>query len=425
MKILFVILLSLTLSYAQLPEYLQTQEESVFQLPPQESSDIEEIPTIPIDKTIEKNIVINDDKIENLVQKNINLNYYTEVPFEMQEGAAHNIYAKYVNFPKAIYVPQRVALEVEATVTTSDFTKIETRFLNEKGVSVINPKQVWEKKSENSYKNIYFFKTYEESLQLPILQVVLYKNEKVIDAIFLKAQDVITTKVALEDEQFSNIIARSVQVISAKTRQYNNDELLVVLELEAINGNLEDFRLKEYKEQFLMSLEDEYPKQKLVYNTIVPIHTKELRFNYYNTIANSFTQINVPIKLEEELVSTQTDLNPNDSNLEVYKKIALGSATGFFLVVFIFRRRKIYLIISIIFAISLYTFIKPNDAAIIDKDINIYILPTNKSTVFFITPAKQIVEVLYKKHGFVKVVFKINQNNTTIGWVKEEDVVEN
>ncbi len=424
MKIFFAILLGFVISYAQLPEYLQTQEESVFQLPPQESSEIEEIPTLPITKSSNEEQILSNEEIETQVEKEQFARFFEEVPFYLEEGSSRNIYAKFIEFPKAIYTPQRFAVKIEAIITTTAFTKIETRFLNAQGISVINPEQEWTQKGKNSFESTYFFKTHAQELQIPTFQIVLYNNEEIIDAIFLQPKEVINTKIAIEDIQFSNIIASDLKVISAKTRQYNNDELLTILELEATNGNLEDFRLKEYNNQLLLSLEDEYPQQKLTYNTIIPIHKKELRFSYYNTTTNDFKLISVPLVLEEELVSTQTNLNPNESNLEIYKKIAFGAVTIFFLVIYILKRRNIYIIIALILATIFFMYVKPNGAMIIEENTNIYILPTNKSTVFFITPTKQIVEVLEKKSDFSKIIFKIDEEKTTVGWVKEKDIVE-
>jgi len=68
---------------------------------------------------------------------------------------------------------------------------------------------------------------------------------------------------------------------------------------------------------------------------------------------------------------------------------------------------------------------KPNSAMVIEEETKIYILPTNNSTVFYITPNKQHVEILDKKEHFIKILFKLNDHNgKTVGWIKEEDIVE-
>ena len=44
--------------------------------------------------------------------------------------------------------------------------------------------------------------------------------------------------------------------------------------------------------------------------------SRKSNFTYFNTTTNSFKEVKVPLILQNELVSTQTDLNPNDSTFE-------------------------------------------------------------------------------------------------------------
>jgi hypothetical protein len=85
-----------------------------------------------------------------------------------------------------------------------------------------------------------------------------------------------------------------------------------------------------------------------------------------------------------------------------------------------------YIIIAIILSIAFFIFTRPNSLITISGNTKIYILPTNNSTVFYISPNQQSVETLDKKGEFIKVLFKINeQNSKTVGWIKEEDIVKN
>ncbi len=422
MKFLFTVLFFLNIAFAQ--NSVQTPEQSVFspttqENPIQESSEQEDQ-----ELNEDENALIHENS-ETFTEEESYAYLFEEVPFDLENKQSNTLYAKFINYPTTVYTSQRFALEIETLITTSDFTKIETRFLNSKDISIINPQENWQKTNNNTYKNLYFFKVYTQEFQIPTFQIILYNEDEIVDVVYLKPEEVNYTNIALKDNQFSNVIAKEMKVLSSKTRQYSNNELLTVLEIEATSGNLEDFRLKEFNEQLLMSLEENYPKQKLIYNTIIPIHTKEIKFNYYDTQTNRFKKIIIPIKLEEELVSTQTDLNPNDSNIEVYKKIALGVLTILFIIMYLIKRKNIYIIIAVILSIFFFMFAKPNSAMVIEENTKIYILPTNNSTVFFITPTKQLVEILDKRENFTKILFKLNdQNNKTVGWIKEKDIVE-
>lgn len=431
MKLLLSIFLMLNLTFAE--ELLQTQERSLFEPSNviensiDESKQLEDELYNQIEEEQTQNKQVEEEHKQSAIYfEEQDYSYlFTEASFDSLNKQSNSIYAKFVNYPTTIYTSQRFAIEIESIITTQEFTKIESRFIDAKDVSIINPQQIWQKMAKNSYKNLYFFKVHTENFQMPTIQIVLYNNDEIVDVSYLKPKELSYTDIAVEDMLFSNVIASSVELISSKTRQYSNSELLAVLEIEAVNGNLEDFRLKEFKKQLLMSLEEEYPKQKLIYNTIVPIHTKEINFNYFDTKTNRFKKISVPIKLEEELVSTQTDLNPNDNNIELYKKIALGILTIFFILLYLLKRKNSYIVIAIVLSILFFIFAKPNGAMIIEQDTKIYILPTKNSTVFYITANKQMVEILDKKRPFIKILFQLNgQNIKTVGWIKEKDIVE-
>jgi hypothetical protein len=427
MKFLLILLLCINIAFAQ--DGYSTQEQSIFQETLQETTEeltldealVEEAQNKP--KIIEKPI---KNEPEEVFEEDNYAYLFKEVPFDANNKQSNSIYAKFVTYPTSVYTSQRFAVEIEALITSREYTKIETRFLNSKDISVINPQNDWVKSVNNSYKNLYFFKVNTQAFQLPTFQIILYNKNSIVDVIYLKPNPISYTNIAIKDNQFSNVIANDVKVLSSKTKQYSNTELLTVLEIEANYGNLEDFRLKEFGEQLLMSLEENYPNQKLIYNTIVPIYTKEIKFNYYNTQTKQFKKLVVPIKLEQELVSTQTDLNPNDSNIEMYKKVALGVLTIFFLLLFLLKRKNTYIVIAIILSIVFFFFTRPNNLITLSAATKIFILPTNNSTVFYIAPTEQVVETLDKKGEFIKVLFKLNdQNSKTVGWIKEEDVVKN
>lgn len=358
-------------------------------------------------------------------QFNNSLNYLNEKEVEIIPESK-NLYLSYIEFPKNIYKNQRFEIVLKALITTDEFDTIETRFVDSKNMNVLNAEQPWMAVDKNSFENRFFFKAYEEDFILPTFQVLLYKNEQLVDLAYLKPKEIRFSKLANGDNSFSNIIAKDLIINTYKTKQYNNKELLTILDIDATYSNLEDFYLKEFsKDQGISSIEDEYPKQHILYYVVAPIHKKELAFTYFNTTLNKFNTISIPLKLEDELVSTQTDLNPNNSNFELYKKIALLVVLLLFLIMFIWKRRYIYLIIVLILTIFAIIYLMPNKNIIVKKGSFVYILPTNKSTVFYEFKNNRKVEVLTKKDEFIKIMFTDSNLNKIIGWVKEESFGKN
>lgn len=335
--------------------------------------------------------------------------------------AAKNLYLSYKTIPKNVYKDQRFEVVVKALITTKYFDQINTSF-DGGNIKPLNPSSQWEKVSSNVYENSFHFKASSSNFKLPNFKVSLQKNGTLIDKSILGAVNISYSDIAKGDKRFTNVIAKDLKLKAYKTKQYNNKESLTIIDIDAINSNLEDFNLQGIKEQGVSKLTDKYPSQNLIYYFVMPVHKKKVVFNYYNTSTKSLETVTVPLILQNELVSTQTDLNPNDSSFEKYKKMAVAALFILFLVVYILKRKKIFLFITIILFIITSIYLMPNKRGIVKKDTFIYILPTKNSTIFFKLEEKQKVEVLNKKSDFIKIM---GIDNKFIGWVKEESFEEN
>jgi hypothetical protein len=339
---------------------------------------------------------------------------------------AKNLYLSYINYPKHVYKNQRFEIEVKALITRKNYDYIQTRFINAKNMVPLNPKESWKKstKSSSTYTNKYYFKAYEKKFKMPTLEIRLYKNKKLVERRQISGLNITFSGIAKSDDRFSNVIAKDLKVVMSKTKQYTNKEVLTVVDIEAKYSNLEDFFIKGMSDQGFTTIDDKYPNQHIIYYLVMPIHKKSIVFNYYNTTKNSFEKITIPVTLEEELVSTQTDLNPNNSNFEFYKKIAMGILTLLALALFIWKRKSVFLILFLILAIVFILFVMPNKTIKLKVNSVIYILPTKNSTIFQKTKNEIVVEDMKRKDGFIKIMFG-NSENKFIGWVKEKDAIKN
>ena len=332
--------------------------------------------------------------------------------------AAKNLYVSYKEIPKQVYKNQKFEVTIKALVTTKNFDYITTSFSNAKNIKVLNPNSKWINTAGANYENRFFFKANEGSFQLPNFAMKLVKNGNVIEVSNLSSQNITYSDIAKGNERFSNVIAKDFKLKAYKTKQYNNKESLTIIDIDAINSNLEDFSLFDIQEQGVSKLNDNYPNQNLIYYIVMPIHKKKVSFSYFNTSSKSFITINIPLILQNELVSTQTDLNPNDSSFEKYKKMAVVGLLILFILLYIWKRNKIYLGISIMLLIISIIYLMPNKTGFVKKDSYIYILPTKNSTIFFKLENEEKVEVLNIKKDFIKIM---GIDKEFIGWIKEEN----
>ena len=342
--------------------------------------------------------------------------------FAVNLFAAKNLYLSILKEPTSVHKNQKFEVKVKALVTTTDFTSLTTNFSNQSNITVMNPSSPWKKISDDTYENSFYFKVKSSNFKLPIIEVKLWNSNSLIDISTIETGNIGFSNIGKNDDRFSKVIADNIILKAYKTKQYNNQEALTIIDIDAVNSNLEDFNLDNVVEQGVSSIKEWENIQNLVYYVVTPIYDKNLTFTYFNSLSNSFKEVRVPLILQNELVSTQTDLNPNDSTFEKYKKVASTIVFIFLLILFIWKRKKYlipFVVITFIFAL-IYNI--PNDKGKIQTDSFVYILPTKNSTVFFKADKELEVEVLEKKGQFIKV---LGVEDGFIGWIKEDSFEKN
>ena len=342
--------------------------------------------------------------------------------FAVNLFAAKNLYLSILKEPTSVHKNQKFEVKVKALVTTTDFTSLTTNFTNQSNITVMNPSSPWKKISDDTYENSFYFKVKSSNFKLPIIEVKLWNSNSLIDISTIETGNIGFSNIGKNDDRFSKVIADNIILKAYKTKQYNNQEALTIIDIDAVNSNLEDFNLDNVVEQGVSSIKEWENIQNLVYYVVTPIYDKNLTFTYFNSLSNSFKEVRVPLILQNELVSTQTDLNPNDSTFEKYKKVASTIVFIFLLILFIWKRKKYlipFVVITFIFAL-IYNL--PNDKGKIQTDSFVYILPTKNSTVFFKADKELEVEVLEKKGQFIKV---LGVEDGFIGWIKEDSFEKN
>ena len=342
--------------------------------------------------------------------------------FSINLFASKNLYLSILKEPNSIYKNQKFEVKVKALITTSDFTSLTTNFVNQSNITVLNPSSPWKKISNDTYENSFYFKVKSQNFKLPSIEVKLWNSNSLIDITTVSTSNITFSNIGKSDDRFSNIIADNIVLKAYKTKQYSNQEALTIIDIDAVNSNLEDFNLKNVVEQGVSNSKEWENIQNLVYYFVTPIYDKQFVFTYFNSNTNSFKEIKVPLILQNELVSTQTDLNPNDSTFERYKKIAATIVFILVLILFIWKRKKFLIPILLITLFFAVIYNLPNEKGRVKAESFVYILPTKNSTVFFKADKSLEVEILERKGQFVKV---LGSDDGFIGWIKDDSFEEN
>ncbi len=335
-------------------------------------------------------------------------------------GKSKEIYLSYEKYPNRVFTGQKFDIQLSSIILKdpTSYDKIITTFTTEESIDILTTDVVWEEIKSNRYTTTISYKVYDKEFILPRITLALIKNGQIIDYISVESPKIEYEKIAINQKLFSNIIAKNLQVHTVKTKQYTNNILHTTLHIEGINSNLEDIHFNSYEDQGINSLTQNYPNQSLYYYVMIPSHTKQINFTYYNTLQKEFITIQIPIILDEELVSTQTELNPYNSSILIYKQVFSGVFLALFIIMYIITRHNRYLILMTIMIIILAYLFIPNKKILLNENTKVYILPTSNSTVYNILDRKHIVEQINEKDKFIKVLFE----NENIGWIKESDV---
>lgn len=403
MRFIIALAFCISLIFAETINISETNQSAI-PLPSQETN----ISLKPLFETVDTNIS-NDINLSN---ENLEENETTKVKKQ-------DIFLSFIEKPAKIYVNQQFSIKIKAIVTTKDFDEIKTKIVPKDDIKVLNIDDNWTKTDEFSYQKKFYFRAKEDNATLPQIFFELYK-----DGNLSSSQEIPDLKLNIltlnKDRDFSNVLASWLDVLKVKTTHFDEENLMVVLEIVAKNANLKDFNLSYVTRGGIDSYVDNFPISRIYYYAIVPKYTDKLVFSYFNLKQNRFIKKSINLVLSDEDISTQSDLNPQNSSYNLYKNITYAIVSLILLLLFIKRRRIIYLLLFLVLIILFILGVNPLRSIKIAKNSKVYILPTKNSTLFYITKKRIRVKRLNKRENYIKIILPDGK----IGWIKEKNVIK-
>lgn len=319
--------------------------------------------------------------------------------------------------PSRIIKGEIFPITVRVLSTTDDFSDLEYNFSKGSGIAKLNtiPYRIKEK---NYYYDTFYFTANYTGVSLPDIEVSLISASD----IEYKAAKLKGTKlnvVALNPKKnFSNIIANAFVVSDYKTTSFDNNYNIIVFVAEATNCNIKKLKLNNVYKQGTESSSNTIEYSKITYFVVIDKKIENFKFTYFNLLENNFNTISIPIVVDDDSVTTQSDLKPRDQSKEKIKMIT-AIVVAVVLLIFILLRKKYIYSILLIFPItySIYVAI-PSEEICIRIGSNISLLPVSNGTIFETT--KKIIYL--RSEGEVDKYHKIKLSNNKIGWVKNEDL---
>ena len=248
--------------------------------------------------------------------------------------------------------------------------------------------------------------------KFPKFYITLSRGDEILDKYTLKIKSKI--RHLYPPKNFCNVLASNIEIKDMVLSIYDDKYNIIYFTIFATNANAEDFSLG-YKDEKLYLISQIDNVDVYSYSAIIPKNKYKFDFLYFNVREEMYKKISFTAKLKDERVSTQTDIKPLDTSHLILRDIIGVFFIILFFIIYLYRRRIIYLIfIFIVFGYLLYINVPKADVKLHKGEV-IKLLPFKNSTNLAVVLVDESVKVLKDKDGWKKIEYK-NQ----IGWVKDE-----
>ncbi len=315
----------------------------------------------------------------------------------------------YEKYPSIVYEEQIFPITIKSDSSMNDHT--EFIFDIDGGMQPISDKPII-KNIGDSKQYRFFFKGSQNKVFTPKISILHDGKIETLDGINIK------TKKLPFNSKFSGIIAKNLIVKTYQVSKYDKTKNIIMLSLIAIDGNAKDMHLDLSIKEASENIVQEYDKQSCNYYAVIDSSVKSIYFTYYNTIENKFIDTTISATVKDSTVAAQSNLNPDFDQFEKLKKIIYGVVFILAIIVFIKRRKMIYIAIGLLFLTFLIISNLPRKSICIQQGTEIYVLPVGISKTSETIDTNISTANLGEQNGFVKIAYKSNK----IGWVKIENI---
>ncbi|WP_283508129.1 SH3 domain-containing protein [Helicobacter pylori] len=322
-----------------------------------------------------------------------------------------------------VYIGQTIGVTYDLLLFDADFLEAKIKDgLDKTQIELLSKMPKWKKVEKELFRATYYYKIKGIRASIPSLEVSAFSNkDKYID-------HSIAPKVALQvtdlskNPRYANVMAKDLQVVQYKTKDYDDKNNILVMELAFKEANWEDFHIKEAIKQGFDNASLNQIKAKegsVFYYCVLPKTLQNLSFDYFSLSNKQFKTLSFSTIPTQDTTGIQSDLIPKN-NFLVFSNVALLALCVFFLVLFfIFGRKLIFLGLGILcLGFVLYHLLFTQKSAILLAHKKIRILPTQNSTILGLSKDEMPIKILGSHDDYYKILTPHEQ----IGWVKKDEV---
>lgn len=324
---------------------------------------------------------------------------------------------QFTDLPTRPYVGEIIALTVKITPLDLASGNIEYTLQNEEGIRIFSDTPRRSVKEDGVYDTFYFL-VQSSSVRFPDITATLTSTGGTSET--LNGTTLSATTLS-PPSSFAHVLADKFEIINYKTTPYNNESNVVIFTVKASRCNISDFSIPNAIKQGFESKISNVGESQMTYYAIIPNTETNLNFSIFNLKKQRYESLVIPIVVDDDTVSTQSDLSPTDTR---HTELKIGAAVVVVLLLFAlfyWRREKGYLYASVLPMFYIVYALLPNQNICVKKDAPIYLLPIKNGTIFEMTLQEEHLEAEKEVGDFVKVHLK----NDQVGWVNKRDLCSN
>ncbi len=368
------------------------------------------------------------------ILKTISLILSLLVSFLVAENASEpeEIKAKvaYVKIPKLedlennpVYIGQIIGVTYDLLLFDAEFLEAKIKDGWDKTqIELLSKMPKWKKVEKELFRATYYYKIKGVKASVPPLEVSAFSNkDKYIDHSMAPKVTLQVTDLS-KNPRYANVMAKDLQVLQYKTKDYDDKNNILVMEIAFKEATWEDFHIKEAIKQGFDNASLNQIKAKegsVFYYCVLPKTLQNLSFDYFSLSNKQFKTLSFSAIPTQDTTGIQSDLIPKN-NFLVFSNVALLALCVFFLVLFfIFGRKLIFLGLGILcLGFVLYHLLFTQKSALLLAHKKIRILPTQNSTILGLSKNEMPIKILGSHDDYYKILTPHEQ----IGWVKKDEV---
>ncbi len=322
-----------------------------------------------------------------------------------------------------VYIGQIIGVTYDLLLFDAEFLEAKIKDeLDKTQIELLSKMPKWKKVEKELFRATYYYKIKGVKASIPPLEVSAFSNkDKYIDYSIAPKVTLQVTDLS-KNPRYANVMAKDLQVLQYKTKDYDDKNNILVVELAFKEATWEDFHIKEAIKQGFDNASLNQIKAKegsVFYYCVLPKTIQNLSFDYFSLSNKQFKTLSFSTIPTQDTTGIQSDLIPKN-NFLVFSNVALLALCVFFLVLFfIFGRKLIFLGLGILcLGFVLYHLLFTQKSALLLAHKKIRILPTQNSTILGLSKNEMPIKILGSHDDYYKILTPHEQ----IGWVKKDEI---